>query len=58
MTVSGACSWDVNPSVRPGRNGDVLAEYWTFRCARPDGAVLQEAEIELRRGEEKPVSCG
>lgn len=57
MTAAGAFTWDVNPSVRPGRDGKVIPEDWTFRCTRPDGTVLLETPLRLARGDQKTLDC-
>ncbi len=58
MTAPGPFSWDVNPSVRPGLDGKVVAEDWTLQCAGPDGKVRQELRIRLARGKSRAVDLG
>ncbi|MFD8494750.1 M14 family zinc carboxypeptidase [Amycolatopsis sp. NPDC059657] len=57
MTAPGAFTWDVNPSVRPGRDGKVVPEDWTLRCTRPDGTLALEKPVRLARGEQVAVDC-
>jgi hypothetical protein len=51
MTVDGAFTWDVNPSIRPGSDGRSIEESWTLTCPG------RTASVTVGRGETKEVSC-
>ena len=58
IPASGSFEWHVNPSTRPIAAESGKRENWRLTCERPEGTVLAEHLVFVRRGETVDLSPG